>query len=363
MTRLRILAIGLLMGACGGTTNSGTDIDAGNTAVTGTTHHFVSSDITLPTTTTQSTNFGFNLDNDSQGRVDNALGSLLQTLASPSTGADLQTPLTNAVKAGSVVILHSLRAMDPQPGTAQNASWQVFLGSKTTTPPNFDGNDTFTVDPNSPTDAIVFGPITAGGHITAGPGKIPLQLSLVSDQPPLSVTLQCAHIDATVNSDGSITGKLGGGITNEDVQNNVLPNLADLMETRATECCGPVSGVSACDAATNSNCIANPTCTSEAAANNFTHCDSSAKTILQIFDKTEAGCDASQCVQNGHITHDEVKFNSFVTSLLAPDVDLLNSAGDCAPTPITDSSADPDCISLGIGFEGVAANFQTNEAP
>jgi hypothetical protein len=366
MKRLQIFAAALSIGACGGKTTNSDTPDAMNTKVTGTYHHYVTSNINLPLNNTAATMDGFNLDNDPQGRVDNALGSLLSAI---SGQADLQTPVTTAVMNGQLVVLHSLKTMDPVPGTAQNASWQVYVGDQTTAPPNFDGNDTFTIATTSPTDAIVYGPIDASGHITAGPGQIPLQLALVANQPPINVTLQCAQIDATVNADGSITGKLGGGITNDDVQNNVLPKLADLLEARATECCGPTDTTNdpACNSASAGNCVANPMCTAGAATGDYSKCDSSSKSVLQIFDKGGADptcCTGNDCMQDGHITHDEVKCNSFITSLLAPDVDLLDASGKCAPTPITDASAVPDCISLGIGFDGVKAMFTAaNEKP
>jgi hypothetical protein len=138
---------------------------------------------------------------------------------------------------------------------------------------------------------------------------------------------------------------LGGAIVYTDLQASFLPQLADELEARAGESC------------TSSGCVVNDACRAGAATGDTSACDPIAASYLGAFDRAETSCASNLCVRDGHITHEEVALHVFVSTLLSPDVDLLDASGNYDPTPITSPSANPDSTSMGVGFTCKAALF------
>jgi hypothetical protein len=119
-------------------------------------------------------------------------------------------------------------------------------------------------------------------------------------------------------SGGLMAGQINGAIKNTDVQNNIIPNVAMLLDQRVT---------------------ANPTGSTE-------------KQILQIFD---IGCDGMpQYKGDGHIEVCEVADNSIIKNVLNPDVQMFDANGNYHPNP---ANTMRDSLSLGLGFAGVKASY------
>jgi hypothetical protein len=340
---VKLFAVGSLalgIGACGGTDDPPATPDAG--MATGTFTHFASDDILVPTSPAEANSYAFNLDGDPQNRPDNALGGLLATLADPENGADIQTPLTTSIEEGTLVVLHSMQSDTLTTDT--NVGWQVFLGdaivadaADCTVPADCGTGFTcgaantctvdystaaFTVSASSPTDAKMIGNLV-GGQYSGGPATVRLQLTLVDGQPPLDVNLIGAHIQADVTATGCSNGKLGGAITKQDLDGEVLPALAAMMDGRLGDDVG--------------------------CREDETQCSDASKTIIQLFDKSP---------KDGMITVEELRSNSFIATILTPDVDLLNDPDEDGIGPYGPRiDGIEDSISLGVGFSCQAATF------
>src|SRR5262249_12006862 len=109
--------------------------------------------------------------------------------------------------------------------------------------------------------------------------------------------------------------------TMADLQNNFLPAWAAAIDASIT---------SACRAG--------------AATGDYTNCDQTSRSYLELFDTTP---------MDGNISASEVQNNQLVQTALTPDVDLLDSAGGYNPTP----NGTPDAISFGVAFLCVNAIF------
>jgi hypothetical protein len=343
------LAFGsLFAAACGG---SSSNADGGNNGdpdagvPTGAIHQYVGNTLDVPSTPQESQALGLNLDGDPQNRPDNLLGQILSTLA--QQGVDIQMQIDESVVAGDLIILHEVQTDDFT--TWPNAGWQVYLGQWTgAEPPTFDGTETFTVDPAGPTDAVLAGSIS-GGQFTGGPAEVTIQIALVEGAPPLVLDLIGARIQSDVTAT-SCDGKLGGAITQDDINTKVIPAVADMMNTNIADNCPGM------------------TCPK----------GSSSQTIIDLFDvgiecdtaedcpAAASTCDATDMVCTcggpdcgGHlagdyvITDEELINNDLIASILSPDVDLLDADGNFNPR----QDMVEDSVSLGVGFTCVPATF------
>jgi len=332
-----LLGFALLLGACGDDSAvppdaalpDGPRADAGiDAAVDATTdgpglaqHHYVVNAIVVPQTVTQAGAFGFNLDGDSQNRVDNAFGQFLVTLS--QQGIDVQSAVNLATTGGHSVELGSLGADDLV--AANPATWRFFVGAPTSGPPNLSGGGMFTVAQNGAMMGTLDGSI-AGGHLTAqvpagSMARIPIKLGLVAGQAPIEFDLVGGHVAADVTANDCSNGRVGGGIAMADLANLVLPAWATAMNASITSACR-----------------------TGAATGDYSNCDSNERSYLQMFDTAP---------MDGNISLAEVRNNSLVQTLLAPDVDLLDVAGGYNPTP----GGTPDSISFGVGFSCASAIF------
>jgi hypothetical protein len=367
----------LTVAACGGG-DGGDDVPDAAPEPTGMKTKYVSDSIKLPTSPTESQMYGIDLDDDPQNRPDNLLGSILATLASQDV--DLQAQVDEGVTRGELVLLHEIQADDFI--TWPTGGWQVFLGSDFGVPsaancdpamgpvdnacPKFDGTDTFTVDPTGPTDAKMAG-IIAGGRFVGGPAKVTLKLAITDTGDPLQLDLIGARIEADVTATGITNAKLGGAITKTDIDTQVIPNVATLVSSTIAE---------------DPGCMMTPPM-----------CGSSAQTLLDLFDHgvacteettadvcpaeapdcdipagmTEGLCTcatAPDCAGNlagdMQVTVAELVTDELISSILAPDVDLLNCGADAPQTCDTYAPRQDgvkDSVSMGVGFSGVNASF------
>ncbi len=335
-------ALSLAAVACGG----GGDDDVGGQPPVdpaGTNTQYVMDVITLPTSTAEADRLGLNIDGDEQGRPDNALGSILSAVASQGGNIDLQASIDEQVQDGSIILLANLKATSTS--MAAGAGMWVFLGDSATVMPaactdpldlntcgkHLDGNGQFTLDPQSPKDALITGPII-GGKFNGGPGKITIDVSL-GGSGSIRMNLIGARIEVgSVTADGLASGKLGGAITKDELDNNVLPAMADVLQGTVDDDCTGVS---------------EGTCPGQTCKPCGCMDGSGGRTMLDLFD------DDDSC----NIDTAELMASSLISSLLAPDVDLLDDNGNFNPR----KDGVKDALSIGLGFSGVNATF-TNPA-
>jgi hypothetical protein len=318
--------------ACGGGDDDGNpgQPDAGQQPM-GTYNHFVNDTITVPQSSAQTTSLGLNIDGDDHNRPDNALGGILSALKQQNV--DIQKAVTDSVTEGKLILLHSIQATDLT--TATNVGWKVLLGdAKTAPPPLFDGTDSFTVAADSPTDGLLTGQI-AGGSFQGGPGNVTIALSLTTGD-PIRVKLVGARIKANLTADGCSDGVLGGAITEQELNDAVIPGIQTLMQNSVNDDGPDGTAPVACPAAP-ATCPAAMNGDSTSCVDTYMKClTGTSKTILGLFDSDH----------NLMITIDEIKNNTLIKALLAPDVDLFDATG--AFNPLSDMKA--DSLSVGIGF-------------
>lgn len=287
----------MLLVACGG--------DDGNVTPEGMHYHYVSNKVYVPTTNTQSREYGLDLNAD--GTPDNQLGMVLSTLS--GMGFDIQGTIDTAVAEGDIILLVDFQTKDFTNTTA--AGIQVYLGdmenpaacntgesydiaTKTGCGHHLTGTASFSIAANSPTNAALGGKIV-NGTFTGGPGDLTLQIALGG-----TMAIELDLIGARAKGTGIAADKIGtatsggvvigGAVTKEDIDMKVIPAVqAQLLPIITRDCTMPT-------APPGCGCLA----------------DSTGKTIIGLFD-TSHDCTVSV---------EEIKNNSLIMSLLSPDVTI-----------------------------------------
>ncbi|HEY5949149.1 MAG TPA: hypothetical protein VIV40_26835 [Kofleriaceae bacterium] len=286
--------------ACGG--------DDGQPVPEGMHYHYVANKVFVPTSNTQAREYGLDLNAD--GTVDNQLGMVLSTLA--GMGFDIQATIDTAVAEGSIILLADFQTKDFTNTTA--AGIQVFLGDMPTPAActgtesydpatkmgcghHLDGNGSFSIAANSPQNAALAGKII-NGTFTGGSESSDLSLQIaLGGTTAIKLDLIGARAKATGITETAIGTPTSGGVvfagavTKEDIDTKVIPAIqTQLVPIIARDC---------------HDLTAPPACACDA--------DSTGKTILGLFDTTPKDC---------AVTVEEIKNNSLIVSLLAPDVTI-----------------------------------------
>ena len=302
-------------GAEGGVPDGGRDgvitqpeagpVDGGRDGtIVGSEHQFVIDQIDLPTSSTKAKEYAFDLDHN--GTLDNQYGNILAALASAMGSASPQATLDTAMSQGRVIHLLAIYAASMQDG-ASAGEWE-FLGQPAGGQPQPGG--TFVVDTvNGPADAY------SGGSIAAGFGQFGGDTAIIVLNIPVlfggleGVVLHAARLEFQASADGlTLTGRIGGALTESDVQTRVIPQQAAQMDAVVSAQCTTVSGTCVCQSG------------------------SGAETIQSMFD-TDGNC---------HISVDEVANNNIIKAFLKGDVMLADGSKG---------------LSLGVGFHAVHASF------
>jgi len=283
--------------ACGG--------EDGQPTPEGPHYHYVANQVFVPTTNTQAREYGLDLNGDKN--PDNQLGMVLSTLA--GMNFDIQGTIDAAVAEGDIILLVDVQTKDFTNTTA--AGIQVFLGdmpnpaacpagemynemTKTGCKKHLDGNASFSIAANSPTNAALGGKII-NGTFNGGPGNLSLQIALggamAIQLDLIGARVKASSLNETMIGSGTSGGVIfAGAITKDDIDNKVIPAIhGQLAPTIAEDC--PAGAPPTC------NCM-DP---------------STGKTILGLFDTNPKDC---------MVTVDEIKTNSLIVSLLAPDVTI-----------------------------------------
>jgi hypothetical protein len=323
-------ALAMPLVACGG--SGGGD----NTQVVdpnGKPHTYVVDRVLLPTQAGDGTKYGLDLDGD--GNVDNALGSILSALSSAASGnLNLQSSIDDSVNEGKLILLTNLKAtaLDAATGVAL----EVYVADTTNVMPapctdptmiatcgqHLKGTGKFAIASTSPMNAQVVGKIL-GGQFTGGPGNITVAITLSSTVgTPIQLNLIGARakipgISATGLGSDASPGVLAGGITQNDLNTQVIPAVATTVSAQVTRDCDPTMKATL------------PPCGCKSG--------STGATVISLFDKSPADC---------MITVDEIKNNSLIQTLLEPDVMLDDGTGTKVP-----------CLSVGVGVTAVPGTF------
>ena len=306
--------------ACGG--------DDGGTVIPEGAHtQYVAKRAFVPTNNNQARDYGLDLNKDKT--VDNQLGMVLGTLA--SMGFDIQGTIDKAVAEGSIILLVDFQTKDFTNTTA--AGLKVLLGANpmpaacnaaemscnTAMPPvctgcshHLQGTGNFAIDPKSPDTAAVGGKIV-NGTFNGGPGQISLQIALGG-----TTAIQLDLIGARAKASGITADKmdtviLAGALTDEDLNTKVIPAIATQIQPIITRDC-TMPTVPGC------GCVAGST----------------GKTVLDLFDG-----DINGSTKDCKVSVEEIKGNSLIQSLLAPDVTIEGKMA----------------LSLGIKVEATKATF------
>jgi hypothetical protein len=284
------LAIPASLVACGGGGDDGVDPPEGPHSIS------VAKTVQVPTNNNQARDFGLDLNGDKT--VDNQLGMVLGTLA--GQGFAVQTTIDEAVNSGSIILLADFQSPNFDSTTA--AGLQLKLGAMpmpaactdpadpTTCGKHLTGTGSFTIAAGSPENAAVGGKII-GGVFTGGPGNISLQIALGGAE-PITLDLIGARAKGTgISATGFSELILAGALSQEDLDTKVIPAVhAQLGPLIARDCTG-TAPPDPC------GCLANST----------------GKTIIGLFDTSPKDC---------MVTVEEIKTNSLIMSLLAPDVTI-----------------------------------------
>jgi hypothetical protein len=267
---------------------------------------YVTDTMTVPISAAEARAVGFDLDGD--GVADNALGMFFSVMADQNL--DFYGALNSSIQSGHVVMLHSLVARALNQDAA--ATWRVYYG-KPKASPVFDGTGRFAVDPAAPTSSKLIGPLTHRAF-TSHRGTIPLRIAFASNQPVMELHLLAARIASTCTALRCTNGRLGGAIRKTEFNAEFYPALAALFASEI-----------------------GPSCTESTPA----ECSDMAKNLLQIFDANH----------DYVITAQEMRDDSLIKAILAPDLDLFAANGKPGHDGVADS------ISLGLGFTAVKAGF------
>lgn len=266
------------------------------------------------------------IDIDGDGRPDNALSAVVAGLR--AAAFDIQGNADAVVRTGELVQLISVQTEDPM--SSNCAAVALRRGQATEMPPAYDGSDTFKVDEALPVTQLL-GTIATGQLETPRPADqsgaqvMRLGLSLPGGfgvEVPLP--LLGAHMSARVRNQGLVSGELHGVVRLKDVQERMIPAIAQTMTALVRRL--PDSP--------------------------------SAKQIIATFE-TKAKCDATPDLccktkpQSCQITADEVRNNAQTRLILKPDVQMF-SGETWAPTA---AGSDPDSLSVGLCFTAVTAAF------
>ena len=303
--------------------------------VTGTSNKLATNALKLPKTSGGST-FAYDFDGD--GKQENQLKNLVNVIS--LSGLMIQDSVDSAVKDGNAIILADVKTTDLMTSMCSSLTFSLAdapaMGAP---PPKFDGTDTFKA--SGVAGVTLFGCITAGKLSTiaskdqtaANEQKITLNLPLGMGT-TLPLSLRGAHIEGTLTMQGGIltiqNGAIHGVLAKKDIDGQIVPLVASLLtDLIAKDVKMGVPG-------------------------------DTAKAIIGLFEqKTDAKCTANMndcCathIATCKITADEV-LASPIGGVLAPDVQVLDEAGNWKPVP---GGKAVNGMSVGLGFTSITAKF------
>jgi hypothetical protein len=178
-------------------------------------------------------------DYDKNGTNDNNFGLILDAIRTVAPQMGLQGAMDRNFHLGQVILLQRVGAT-PNWQNAQLATLQAYTGEQelccgspmscgadAAAASCYSGSHTFTVAQDSPTNAVLSGFIGSGA-LEVGPGDVQALLPLGSFS--AKVTLKQAYITGMVDYDRISNGKLMGAIGKADMDQQVIPAVAALID-------------------------------------------------------------------------------------------------------------------------------------
>ena len=274
-------------------------------------HRYVIDHEHLPTNTTEAHMYGLDLNGD--GTVDNQLGMVDATFE--GMGLSTQPGVDHVIDTGAVMMLADLEAADLT--TAATASFTMYDGANampapcngsadTTCRHHLAGTATFDVAATSAHDTPLAGAVAANVFI-GGPGQLHFPISLLGAT--VSLQLIGARVKLTGVTDTGVTGIIAGAIPQTVVNSTLIPALRLGFTAQIAADCNALTSPPTCGCLDGSR----------------------GKMILGLLDANH------DCA----LTDDEVRNNSLIMALLAPDVSI---DGQMA-------------LSMGVGVTAVHAAF------
>ena len=278
----------------------------------------------VPLTNTQARELGLDLNGDDA--IDNQLGMVLSTLAAQNflqsqirtdgvidRGGliqliDFQRPTEADGDAAAGFSLHV--GKDPAPAACTDANDVVCRR-------HLDGSAVITLDRASDQPPLYClrgdnGYECRGDRLPMLLGILgtPLQVEAIGFA-PTEIELRGARVVFDDVGDGTLRGRIAGGVTEADLYGKLVPEFLQLIEADVRHDCLALDNPPTC------GCVQ----------------DSAGKTYLAFFDTATKDCSVS---------FDELRYNSLIVSLFTPDVRIDGM----------------DVLSLGVGFEAVPATIQ-----
>ena len=176
-------------------------------------------------------------DIDGNGTKDNQLGHIMGALKLMGGAAfDPQKDLDSQVTQGKILLLFDVRAKSIVTDPAM--SLKFYLGQDTDSDykDNFSGTEEFALDKASPTNLVLPGSITASKLDAKGSLMVPIPIGTT----PTTVTLKKASVDGTLSSSGIANGVISGAIPMADVNNKLLPALAEQLDAAWKSATDPI---------------------------------------------------------------------------------------------------------------------------
>lgn len=278
-------------------------------------YQYVVSELRIPENNLTARESGLDLDRDKV--VDNQLGMVFGALN--SLGLGVGETAREALLRGGLVMLADLQT--PDFGDADLATFSTYLGGDPDPAPCLDlarletcgqhvlGTGQFSVDPASASDQAD-GPIVDGVYHDLV-GLLPVEIAIDPAAPPIRLDLRGARVQLTQMSETHISGLIGGGITQTDIDSVVIPQATAQMNRIVQSECSQPAGTAPC------GCIPN----------------ARADTLQEVFD-TNHDCT---------ITVLETSGNSLVRALLSTDIEV---GGE-------------ELLSFGVAIELAPATFTT----
>ncbi len=286
----------------------------------GTTAKLVANTQTMP-----QSRMDYATDLNGDGKLDNQLGNIIGALT--QQGLDSQSSVNMQVMNGNNLLLIALRSADPS-FTTDGCAAATVAQAKPKASPKFDGTDVLVIDAMKMPGEFT-GPIAAKQFHSEPPpsfAKIPSELEI---QLPLVVVVPVhvigARVQLTYNGGQLTGGQLNGAIRKVEIDTQVIPALAMQLSVLA---------------------IFNPQVA--AIFDTGGAPDPACGNTCRNLDGSCAKADDNQ------IDDCEVATNAIIKNVLAPDVQMFDSAGNYHPSA---ANTNKDCLSIGIAFTAVSATF------
>lgn len=220
----------------------------------------------------------------------NKLGGIIGAVLLAAPTVDLQAQIDSQINDGSLILLFDLLADSLQNASPMNIVMTQGTDLDGNAADNFSGSEEFSVAATGPGIIKVAGTIT-NGRLSAD-GDVTMAIPIGTT--PAVLTLKSGHVEADVSPSGMVNGQVNGAIPMDQVNNTLIPSIAQLMNDPTLD-----------------------------------------PTVKALFDADK----------DGTITALELQNNILIAFLLTPDVD-------------TDGQNGPDALSIGLGFTAVPCKIQ-----